>query len=86
MSKSYEEELENTVKALMGYTMEMHDVFSEALSPKYKDDMEGLKDHLINKFPMLQGTRNQSNFRELGEYSNWEDIAVVVKKLQDKDK
>jgi len=81
---SYENELENTVRALMGYVVDMHDVFLEALSPKYKDDMEGLKDHLINKFPILQSTRNKINFRELGESSNWEDVNTVVKKLQEK--
>lgn len=43
-----------------------------------------MKDFLISKFPMIQGTRNQLNFKELGEGSSWKNMAEVVKKLQEK--
>lgn len=52
---------------LMGYVMELHDFRSKLTSRKHLESMtEELKDEIMLKFPMLQGTQNQRRFRELG--------------------
>jgi hypothetical protein len=81
--KIYTAKLENTVKCLMGYIMELHDFRNELLSPELKDNLEGIQEHIIMKFPALQGTRNQRMFKELGEDSSWEDVTDVLNSLTD---
>lgn len=86
--KKYQSELEDTVKCLMGYVMELHDFQIGARKiayedkEKYQDDK--LKDFLVMKFPMLQGSRNHQIFRELGENSTWDSIGSVAKVLREK--
>ncbi len=77
-NEKYEKELENTTKALMAYVITLHDSFNKALA---SENLELTKDILFKTFPMLQGSRNQSNFRKLGEDSTWDDVPYVVDKL-----
>jgi len=82
--QQYVEQLENSVKCLMGYVMELHDFRNKLTSLEFKEDHEGLRNYIFMKFPMLQGSRNQRVFRELGENSNWDDVGPVVKALLEK--
>jgi len=80
----YVEQLENTVKCLMGYVMELHDFRSKLTSLEFKEDHEGLRNYIFMKFPMLQGSKNQRVFRELGKNANWDDVGSVVRALLEK--
>jgi len=86
MDNEYELALENTVKYLMGYIMELHDFQSNALKIVFKENRKDdeLEDFIFLEFPMLQGSRNHRTFRELGKNSAPHDVVSVAKILIEK--
>jgi len=80
------ENLTELSRWLMGYVMELHDFRSNLTKREYIEKMpEDLKDEILMKFPMLQGTSNQRRFRELGlDKFNQEQVKNAVKYIEEK--
>lgn len=66
MTKKFSEsELLEAIYWLCYAVIDSHDVFKKTIT--FKGSNDDAIDHLIQRYPIIQGTRNQINLRRLGE-------------------
>jgi hypothetical protein len=83
--KYTDEEIEG-IEQLCGFLAkhqdELHTIIYEAIHMISKDEIEEAKDLLIMKTPIIQGSRNQSDLKKVGEkHTDLDKIRIAVDAL-----